>query len=281
MNTLKNQFSTALSSIYLPAECSELFRISAAKVCQVSYSMAVLYKDKDFTDKQAEEMKAILILLKNNTPIQYILGETSFFGLNFKLSPAVLIPRPETSELIEWILEEKKGEQELKILDIGTGSGCIAITLAHLFPSSKVSAIDISPTALALAKQNAKLNQVKVNFLLADVLKANGECPYGKFDLIVSNPPYICEKEAIAMDLNVTENEPHLALFVPDNDPLIFYKKITEIASNSLNKGGSLFLEINQRLGQETLDLCHNMGFNGELRKDLSQNDRMIKAKFN
>jgi len=221
--------------------------------------------------------------LKEETPIQYIIGETEFYGLPFKVNPDVLIPRPETEELVAWILKEAKQKKEIKILDIGTGSGCIAISLARHLPHATVYAIDISKEALKVAAQNAILNKVQVHFIEKDILTkinpSKRDLEFEKFDIIVSNPPYIRDLEKHEIQNNVLQNEPNIALFVKDENPLLFYDRISDFAKEHLNLNGLLYFEINQYLGKENLALLENKGFkNIELRKDIFGNDRMIKG---
>jgi release factor glutamine methyltransferase len=217
--------------------------------------------------------------LKKEEPIQYILGKTEFYGYPFLVTKDTLIPRPETEELVEWILQELEFQKKKKtsILDIGTGSGCIAISLAKKNKNLSVSAIDFSKEAIEIAKQNAKLNEVNIYLIEKDILLTK-ELDTA-FDVIVSNPPYVRELEKVEIKNNVLQNEPHSALFVSDSNPLIFYSKIADLAKNHLTKNGLLFFEINQYLGQETKVMLSKKGFkNIELRKDLFGNDRMIKA---
>jgi release factor glutamine methyltransferase len=215
--------------------------------------------------------------LKKQVPIQYIIGETEFYGLIFKVNNSVLIPRPETEELVNWIVNDYKNESELKILDFGTGSGCIAISLAKFFPKAQIYAVDVSTEALKVAETNALKNNVNINFVEANILDI--EILQEKYDIMVSNPPYIREIEKELMQKNVVDNEPHLALFVKDNDPLIFYNKIADLAIHNLTKNGSLYFEINQYLGGKVTDLLQKKGFkNCILKKDFYEVDRMIKA---
>jgi len=211
------------------------------------------------------------------------LGKTSFYGLEFEVNSNVLIPRPETEELVDWIIRSTKYEvrgTKLKVLDIGTGSGCIAISLAKNIPNAEVFAIDVSEKALATAQKNAESNQVNVTFLEKNILEIYDLEQH--FDIIVSNPPYVRELEKQEIKKNVLDNEPHLALFVDDNDALIFYRKIAELAMKNLSPNGQLFFEINQYLGKEMIDLLEKMGFkNVELRKDIYGNDRMVKGTKN
>lgn len=225
--------------------------------------------------------------LKQDLPIQYIIGKTDFFGLPFKVNNNVLIPRPETEELISWIIEQFRIQNsEFRILDIGTGSGCIAIALAKNLPKAFVYAIDVSEKALEVAKKNAVLNEVQVEFIQADILKdchaelvsvSQNKLP--KFDIIVSNPPYVREQEKNLMQPNVLDNEPHLALFVKDNNPLLFYETISEYAKKALNENGQLFFEINEYLGSDTVAVLRKNNFkNIELKQDIFGKDRMVKG---
>jgi len=220
--------------------------------------------------------------LETEQPIQYILGETEFYGLQFKVNENTLIPRSETEELVDWIIQDQLiiKNKQLTILDIGTGSGCIPISLAKNLIGSNVTTVDVSEAAIEVAQGNAEANKVAVSFLNDSILepKIVNDSKY-VFDVIVSNPPYVRNLEKQEIKKNVLDYEPHLALFVEDNDALIFYKKITEYALSHLKKDGVLYFEINQYLGEETVNLIKNMGFkNIELRKDMSGNDRMIKA---
>ena len=231
--------------------------------------------------------------LQIEKPIQYIIGETEFYGLTFKVNEEVLIPRPETEELVDWILKEFNEKKELNILDIGTGSGCIAISLAKHLPKANVSGIDISKQALQIALQNAKLNNAKVTFLQLDILKMNVASSHPnslrtgpvmnslqmEFDIIASNPPYVRDLEKLEIKSNVLQNEPHIALFVSDENPFLFYDKIADFAKQYLTANGLLFLEINQYLAKNMTTLLKQKGFKSiELRKDIFGNDRMIKT---
>ena len=234
------------------------------------------------TEKNLIDLKTIVKRLQKEEPIQYIIGNTEFYGLPFLVDKNTLIPRPETEELVTWVLDEIKvltnnKITELSILDIGTGTGCIPISLAKNLTSLNIFAIDISPEALLIAKQNAILNKVIIEFIELDILCAKS-LPQ-KYDVIISNPPYVRELEKEEIKNNVLENEPHLALFVEDENPLIFYNKIADLAKQQLSKNGMLFFEINQYLGKETVNMLVKKGFkNIQLKKDLFGNDRMIKC---
>ena len=214
--------------------------------------------------------------LSTGEPLQYVAGTAPFGELRFEVTPATLIPRPETLELVEWVVADENVKPALRLLDIGTGSGCIAISLAKLLPQAKVSAWDISAEALAVAQRNAQQNGVAVDFKQVDVLHVTEAETY---DCIVSNPPYICEEEKAEMTDSVLLHEPHTALFVPNNDPLRFYRAIAQLALRSLAPGGSLYFEINRAYGAETCNLLRDLGFRDvELRKDFYGNDRMVKG---
>ena len=234
-----------------------------------------LLPDSSFSEAQLLEWNQLLKQLLLEIPIQYLLGATSFYGLEFEVNESVLIPRPETEELVEWVLSATSHLNTF--LDIGTGSGCIAISIAKNRTDSKVSAIDVSESALEVAEKNAVNNDVSVLFFQKDILETSDlEC---QLDCIVSNPPYIRTLEKAEIKKNVLDHEPHLALFVDDNDPLLFYRKIAQLALKSLNSKGYLFFEINQYLGKEMNDLLIQMGFeNVILKKDIYNNDRMIRA---
>lgn len=231
---------------------------------------------EEMTAEKAAELNKIFGRLMEGEPVQYVLGRAEFSGRWFNVRPGVLIPRPETEELCAWITADSKASASPKVLDIGTGSGCIAITLQLDMPESKVTAWDISADALDVARENAQQLGANVNFVKLDALNAK---PEGEWDVIVSNPPYICEKEKKDMAVNVLEHEPHTALFVPDADPLLFYRAITRLAVQTLSKGGRLYFEINPIYADDT---CHMMRAEGmtavELRSDIYGKQRMAKG---
>lgn len=231
---------------------------------------------EEMTAEKTAELNKIFNRLTKGEPVQYVLGRAEFSGRWFNVRPGVLIPRPETEELCAWITADSKASGSQKVLDIGTGSGCIAITLQLDMPESKVTAWDISADALDVARENAQQLGANVNFVKLDALNAK---PEGEWDVIVSNPPYICEKEKKDMAVNVLEHEPHTALFVPDADPLLFYRAITRLAVQTLSKGGRLYFEINPIYADDT---CHMMRAEGmtavELRSDMYGKQRMAKG---
>ena len=269
-----------LTSIYPAFEIQGFTYLLLSHITGYSKVEIIVNKNTIFSDVQRVMLNSFVNKLKIHTPIQYIIGKTEFYGLPFLVTDAVLIPRPETEELIEWVVEPSNKKEGIHILDIGTGSGCIAVTLANLFTEATVTAFDISDEALKIATKNAELNNVKINFQRVDILNLdNYFTPDFKWDIIVSNPPYIPNSEQAEMQPNVLEYEPHIALFVPDTDPLIFYRKIMEFALKYLKTDGQLFFETHRDWGHEIVNMLVNNGFyNIQLRKDLSCNDRMIKA---
>ena len=262
--------------------CSDAEALSLAKMLLVDvfgFSTLELYggKDRSFSEKEQMHLADIVRRLQNHEPVQYIIGKETFMGLVFEVDENVLIPRPETQELVEWILEDHRLDEGCKILDIGTGSGCIPISLAHSMIGAELEAWDISDGALEVARRNANRNNVKVLFRKQNVLEAvpSTSC----YDVIVSNPPYITEKEKVDMEANVLDWEPSIALFVPDSDPLLFYRKIAELGLKMLVPEGTLYFEINRAYGAMMKSMLENMGYKHvELRKDMFGNDRMIKA---
>lgn len=283
LKDFQNHFTKELSEYYPNTETQSFLSIILEEYLNFQRIDLVTKSDHVISNEKLQALTIVIKRLKNQEPIQYILGRTEFYGLPFIMNQHVLIPRPETEELVEWILYEMKDERQktkdpaLQILDIGTGSGCIPITLKKNLPSATISAIDVSKEALKIAEKNAQLNGVKIQFVEKDILKT--ERLSQKFDFIISNPPYVRELEKVEIKPNVLENEPHLALFVDDHDPLIFYRKITELAKTHLNENGMLFFEINQYLGEEMLEMLRLFEFkNVVLKKDLFGNDRMIKA---
>ena len=275
-------FNEALSAIYPKTEIDSFFFILMEEKLKLQRIDTVLKPDFLITKKNLIDLKTIVKRLQKEEPIQYIIGNTEFYGLPFLVDKNTLIPRPETEELVAWVLNETKvlannKTIELSILDIGTGTGCIPISLAKNLTSLNISAIDISPEALLIAKQNAILNKVTIEFIELDIL--NTESLPQEYDVIISNPPYVRELEKEEIKNNVLKNEPHLALFVADENPLIFYNKIADLAKQQLSKNGMLFFEINQYLGKETVNMLVKKGFkNIQLKKDLFGNDRMIKC---
>lgn len=289
LNKIKQSFHSNLKGIYESDEIDSVFFIVLDFVLKKTRFQYTLDPEFEPLALELDQFNAIISRLRNQEPIQYILGETEFFGLKLKLNESVLIPRQETEELIQLILKSDIVQQSanfINILDIGTGSGCIAITLAKHIPNSTISAVDISQEALEIASVNAQNNQVVVDFHHQDIMnmpliKDNVSGDQSSYDIIVSNPPYVREKEKKDIKPNVLDFEPELALFVSDSDPLVFYRAISEFAVNNLRIGGWLFFEINQYLGLEMRQLLNDFGFkNIEIIKDLFGNFRMAKAQL-
>ncbi len=281
--SIEKVFIDDLKARYSPEEAGSITWLVISFVCRITRSQYLADKNRELSEQQFSELQEAFASLKKGIPVQYVLGETEFYGSVFKVNPGVLIPRPETEELVDWILKDvhtDNGEKiNLRILDIGTGSGCIPVTLAKYIPQAEVSALDISLEALTLAKENAALNNSEIVFIHDDIL--NPRPSASKYSIITSNPPYVTLAEKAQMHSNVLEHEPHLALFVPDEDPLVFYKAIATFAVEHLEKDGLLYLEINEHLGQETLALLQKAGFsNIQLRQDLRDKDRMIRAQL-
>lgn len=279
MNPLVTYIKQTILGLYTEAEAFAIAKWLLTS--HFHFSMMELYggKDRVFSEKEKHELDDILHRLLQKEPIQYILGKETFCGMSFEVNSSVLIPRPETEELVRWIVEDSAERQSLRILDIGTGSGCIAISLAKEIKGSSVTGWDISENALKTAQHNAEMNNASVKFILQDAFKPFPETE--KFHVIVSNPPYIQQIERSKMDDQVSLWEPGMALFVPDDDPFIFYKRIMDIGRQLLLPGGKLFFEINQKYGEEVCQLLRNGDFcEVELRKDINGNDRMIKAEL-
>ena len=281
----RNVFFDRLKEVYPPEEIQALFRVVMEEVSGYKPYEITLRRDEVLSEKNLEELLQITSRLKAEEPVQYIFGYAAFMGRVFEVDENTLIPRQETEELVAWITGEAP-DDEINILDIGTGSGCIAISLAAALPKAEVHAIDISSKTLEIAQKNASTHHVDVRFVQKDILNASSlddlfkTSKAQRFDVIVSNPPYVRDLEKQEIKNNVLKHEPSQALFVSDRDPLIFYRKISELAYQNLLPGGRLYFEINQYLGQETKDLVASFGFSEVvLRKDLSGNDRMIKAR--
>ena len=282
----RDYFNITLKKLYPTSEIDTFLFLLLEKYLNFKRIDIVLKSNFEISSEDLIRLKSSTKLLEQEIPIQYILGKTEFYGFPFILNEHVLIPRPETEELVNTVLNKVskleplhpiEKEKKLKILDIGTGSGCIPISLKKNLPFAEITAIDISNEALTIAKKNASLNKVDINLIQQDILKTTELDDM--YDIIVSNPPYVRASEIKEIKNNVLKNEPHIALFVEDNNPLIFYAKITELAKNYLTKNGVLFFEINQYLGKETVELIKLKGFNKiQLKKDIFGHDRIIIA---
>ena len=272
------QVRKELQAIYPNHEANAMARILIEHVTDTHAHSFLADRNLCLSSNQFEIINSYLSELKLQKPIQYVLGETEFYNIKFNVNPQVLIPRPETEELVRWIISENKFSNP-KILDIGTGSGCIAIALAKYIPNAKVFALDVSKDALEIARQNALSNNVDVSFIECDILNYSDTNLKDSFDIIVSNPPYVRESEKGFMLSNVLDNEPHQALFVSDTLPLIFYQAIASFAKHHLKEGGLLYCEINEALGTEMLNLFEGKSFKDvEVRKDINEKDRMIRG---
>ena len=275
MNKLVNIIPKFLSEInnFSRREVTSFAYLSIEKILGYSKSDCIIHSNQELTNDNIISFENIISDLKQNIPIQYVLGEAHFYDLKFKVNSSTLIPRGETEELVQYILLH----DFISVLEIGTGSGCIAVSIAKN-SNSKITAIDNSIEALEIAKSNAILNSVKINFVLSDIFNFSDT---KKYDLIVSNPPYVLESEKKIMDKNVLDYEPHNALFVSNNDPLVYYKEIAKIATNNLNKNGLLFFEINENYSKQIIELLSNLNFvDIELKKDINGRDRIIKSVF-
>ncbi len=285
LTDLRNVFHKELDAMYGKEEVDSFFFLCTEFYIDLPRFQLALQPEFSLLKSEYDIFFNALEGLKQQKPIQYILGETEFYGLKFNVNKNVLIPRPETEELVDWILKSSifhNKKESLKILDIGTGSGCIAISLAHNIKKAEVYAVDVSEKALKLAKHNAEINNTEIQFIEANILnQTNWELVFNnlEFDIIVSNPPYVRQLEKQEIKPNVLDNEPHLALFVEDSNPLKFYNAITDFAVNYLKPNGHLFFEINQYLSEETKQLLLNSSFeNVELRQDINGNFRMLKG---
>ncbi len=270
-----NKIKIKLANAYPFNESNALVNIIFRHVFKYSTHDLIIHASDVIENEKQKEINKIVNRLLQHEPIQYILGETEFYGLKFSVTPDVLIPRNETEELVQHIITENPSFNG-NILDIGTGSGCIAVSLAKNMNNAHVLACDISTNAIETAKKNAKINNVNIVFFKHDIL--SNHTSNTKFDIIVSNPPYITEKEKNMMEPNVLKHEPHTALFVPNSDPLIFYNAIAGFAHKALSTDGVLWLEINEAYGKATCELLSEYGFNAIVIKDINGRDRIVRA---
>jgi len=286
LNEARTVLTKELSTIYDNDELKNIIDLVLEYITNMSRMEQVKSKMAYLTCTQLENLDIITERLKHNEPVQYVLGQAWFAGMKFKVNKNVLIPRPETEELVDWVIKESQQsnpdsyrDKSQNILDVGTGSGCIPITLKKNLPEVNLSAIEVCSEALFTATENAIEHTAEVDFILLDFLDEEKWTELGQFDIIVSNPPYIKQSEKDIMHIRVKEFEPHLALFVPDTDALLFYRKLSDFSLKHLKPGGSLFLEINEALGDTVVSLFRSAGFiNIELKKDLQGKDRMVKA---
>lgn len=274
MQALYTQYKQQLTPYYTAHEASLIFRACVAQVLQVDEQKTYFLSDLTATPQQYELLLTMLQQLAQHTPLQYVLGYETFMNLRFAVTPDVLIPRPETAQLVDQIIDENKHRHALRILDVGTGSGCIAISLAHYLPDAQVTAVDVSKEALAIAQKNAHSIGVNVQFKHLDFLK-DAASLLPEFDILVSNPPYVLESEKIDIEEHVLQHEPHLALFVPNQTPLLFYQAIANYAAHNIPL---VYLEINQALANETTQLLERFGYTAVAKTDQFDNFRFVKA---
>lgn len=279
LKQVEKEFSKRLRHLYDSQEIKELFLLSAEELLNLSRIKIILQKKMELTDEVNSRFGAILSSLEKGVPIQYALGYVWFYGMKLKVNEAVLIPRPETEELVALILKENQYKSP-KVIDIGTGSGCIPIAIKKHLPEAEVWTVDISIEALKVASINAENENCAIRFIEADILHADNLFPKQKFDVIVSNPPYITPSEKSAMDVNVLNYEPHLALFISEEKPLLFYESIADFAKEHLCEGGKLYFEINRRFGKDLQSMLERSGFVAvKIYKDMYGAERIISCK--
>lgn len=275
MDHLFQHLRRALTAVFDEREARAVALLVLEDAFGVSRTDVYADKVRKFSEEEMRRLDNILQRLLRHEPPQYILGYAYFGGLRFAVTPATLIPRPETEELVDWVAADMAG-RSVRLLDVGTGSGCIAVTLAHRLPQAAVEAWDVSAEALAVAKKNAEAHSAAVDFTCCDLLQHSAAA--GPFKAIVSNPPYVCEREKADMADHVLLHEPHLALFVPNEDPLRFYRALADLGQRSLVAGGSVYMELNEAYGAETAALFAAKGYATELRRDFCNKERMLRA---
>ena len=278
VNELYRSFLTELEHFYEGAEAAKISSMVFEKIAGITRAGIIKEPMQVINEKISERLHECLNQLKNHKPVQYVIGEAWFYKMKLKVSPAVLIPRPETEELVDAAISYLKDKPGAVVLDIGTGSGCIAIAIKKNLPTVYVTAIDISNEALMIAKENSIQQQVNINFIQLDFLGEKNWQALPLFDVIISNPPYIPENEKKTLDKNVTEFEPHLALFVENDRPLIFYEKIAAFGRSHLKENGKVFMETHEQLAEETTALFNNEHYSAEIRKDIHEKQRMVIA---
>ncbi len=289
VNEVVELFRESLKRIYKEGELTQIIYLVFEQVNSFSKIDLILKRSELITVEEEEKFKSILSELEKHKPVQYVLGYAWFYGMSIKVNENVLIPRQETEELIDWIIKETRDEgrgtgEVLNILDVCTGSGCIAISLKKNLTKAKVTALDISEQALDVARENSQTHDTEIQFVETDILqqKTSPFTLHHSFNIIVSNPPYVLESEKQQMKKKELDYEPHLAFFVKDQDPLLFYKSISEFAQFYLSAGGRLYFEINEMKGNEIVELLTRQGFSDVcLKKDLNGKDRMVRAVFN
>lgn len=276
---LFDELVTELEELYTQEEAVNIMRIVFQEKLGLSRVDMAMQKSHELDEKSKKLIFQIAEKLVEGQPVQQLIGNVHFLEFRLRLNKNVLIPRPETEELVHWILQENKNLEEQHVLDVGTGSGCIAIALSRHLPESSVTALDISQPAIELARINSIANNAVVDFNNMDILNEDNWKRLKYYDIIVSNPPYVLESEKAEMHINVLNHEPHLALFVSNEDPLIFYKKIAEMGTRHLTKGGRIYFEINEKMGSEVRKILKQKGYTStRLKKDIHGKERFIKA---
>jgi release factor glutamine methyltransferase len=281
LKELRDRMIRDLSAIFPEKESENLVYYLLDAVAGIERKDISLDPDRPVGEELNDLLQIKLSELKEHKPVQYVTGKAYFYGLGLEVNPSVLIPRPETEELVKWVVDDHQDDRGLKVLDIGTGSGCIILALGQFLNNPRLTAIDISEDALETASHNAERLGIPVGFRSFDILDEAEWENLGTFDVVVSNPPYVRESEKLQMQPNVLNYEPPGALFVPDDDPLIFYRAIARIAKSRLIEGGELYLEINENLGEEVIQLLEDEGFTGIfLKKDMQGKDRMVRCRL-
>lgn len=279
LKSVKHYFNDRLKPVFSDREIRMMFQLCAEKRLHITPADLLLSDQIRMSESDLLFFRSVVKRLLNHEPFQYIHGETEFYGLILKTDARALIPRPETEELVDWIVKSQYADMQ-KIVDVCSGSGCIALALKQQFPQAAVTGIDVSQAALSLSIENAALNQLDVRFEQWDILSRDPETEENTMDIIVSNPPYVKENEKTGIQEHVLEHEPHIALFVSDDSPLIFYDTITSFASRALKPGGWLYFEINEQYGAEMVELLKKYGFEQvELKQDLQEKDRMVRGR--
>ena len=276
LNEFYRHYLSKLKLIYVENEASNITKMVFESLANISRADVLRNPEMEIEANTFPSLNQALDQLLKHQPIQYVLGEAWFYHLKFKVSDAVLIPRPETEELVEIAIQHLKQKNQKKLLDIGTGSGCISISLKKNIPEINITSVDLSTKAIEIASENADNHQIKIYFKVLDFLDENSWQNLDAYDVIISNPPYIPNVEIQSMDKHVTEFEPHLALFVPDEDPLIFYKAILRFAKNHLNKNGNIFLETHENFADEVCSLFKDAGYEATVKNDLFDKPRMV-----
>jgi release factor glutamine methyltransferase len=272
-------FRNSLSGIYDSKESESIIYVVLEKYTGYNKAKLRAQPDLKVSESVINSIVAVIEGLQKNIPVQYLIGETVFYGCEFKVDQRVLIPRPETEELVDWIIRDMHDAKKIRILDIGTGSGCIAVSLKKNLPSAELIAVDVSNEALELAKENALLNNVEIYFEEFSILEPNLNSAISEVEIIVSNPPYVRESEKEFMHSNVLDNEPGIALFVPNDDPLVFYRAVLNFSKSNLKKGGLIYFEINENLSEELMNLTKYFEYDAEIKKDLNEKPRFLKIK--